>query len=120
MKNSKLTSGNIVKVVGGFVATLIALYAFVYVPSQQLMFAQKSFATAEARVHNSCILLAQQATQQAVANPPEGVTEEPSEEQVNDFLNTQYAQCIASEGYDPQVLAAKYIQSAPEATPVAQ
>ena len=116
MKTLKLTPGNMAKVVAAIVAVVIALYAFVYVPSQQLMFTQQSFERAEARVHNSCILVAQQATQQAIANPPEGVREEPSEDQVNQFLNTQYAQCIAAEGYNPTVLAAKYIQAEPAAT----
>jgi len=113
----------VVKVAVALVAALIALYAFVYVPSQELMLQQKAFERAEARVHNSCILIAQQATQQALANPPEDVTEEPSEEQVNEFLNTQYAQCIASEGYNPAELAGKYLvegPAAPAQAPVAQ
>ncbi len=116
MKHLKLTPKSIAKVVASVVAVFVALYAFVFVPSQQLMLAQKSFERAEARVHNSCILLAQQATQQAIANPPEGVEEQPTDEQVNEFLNTQYVQCIAAEGYNPDELASKYIQSAPEAT----
>jgi len=113
MKNLKLTPGSIAKVVASIVAGFIALYAFVYVPAQQLSYTQKSFERAEARVHNSCILIAEQATQQAIANPPEGVTEEPSDEQINEFLNTQYVQCIASEGYNPAELAQKFIAPAP-------
>jgi len=116
MKNLKLTPGYIAKAVGSVVAGLVTLYAFVYVPAQQLSYTQKSFERAEARVHNSCILIAEQATQQAIANPPEGATEEPTDQQINDFLNTQYAQCIASEGYNPAELAEKFIAPAPATT----
>ncbi len=120
MKKLKLTPGDIIKLIASLVAALVALYAFVYVPSQQLMLSQQAVERAEVRVHNSCILIAQQATEQAIANPPEDATEDPTQEQINNFLNIQYSQCIAAEGYNPDELAQKYLQTDQQQAPAAQ
>ena len=111
---NKKTVDCVVKYVAGFVALVALLYGLVYVPSQQLKVTNMSVDRSETRVYNSCVLLAQQTTQQAVSQTPEG-EEAPNEEQVNTFLNEQFVSCVAAEGFDPQELVDKYAPAAEEA-----
>jgi len=112
----KMTPQEIIKIVASVVGVIIALYAFVYVPSQELAIAKQSIERIEAATHNSCVLLAEQTTQEAIANPPAGVEEEPTQEQINEFLNVQYARCAASEGFNPEELAEQFLAPALEQT----
>jgi len=105
----------VIKVVAAVVVVFAVVYGLVYVPAQQITMQKQALDRAETRVHNSCILVAQRATQEALANKPEG-EEDATEAQINEFLGSQYAQCVAVEGYNASELSSKFTVAAePEA-----